>query len=291
MTRPRPPHVPSSSPRRRPAWWVAAVAGASLAFVQAAEKPAKPAPLPEVLVVGDAGLGVTPEMARPMPGKPITYLIVGGVEKNLGDAVVNLKLPDAATVRGEVTKALASQGYVEAREGGPKPQIAILFSWGTANLVTLDADELTPPPPPGVSPGNPQEALGVLQFNRREINQLIGADKADRHWLGALEGDQLNEAYRNDRIYVTVAALDVAAAARKERRLLWRTRISLDWRDHAAGSFSVMLASAAPFFGLNTARGVFVDDALRRKAEVEIGPTRVIEEPREKSPPPEKAKR
>ena len=80
--------------------------------------------------------------------------------------------------------------------------------------------------------------------------------------------------------------MDLEAASRKQRRLLWRTRMSLDWRDHGPESLAVMLASAAPFFGRATEQGVFIDDHLRRKAEVTIGDARVVDEPAPKPAEP-----
>lgn len=47
--------------------------------------------------------------------------------------------PDPKAMQAELVKVLASQGFLETKIGGPLPQIALLFSWGTANLAT---DEL-----------------------------------------------------------------------------------------------------------------------------------------------------
>jgi len=235
----------------------------SPAFSADDPKPRKQ-PRPEVLVVADAG--ATPEELRPAPGKPIHYLVVGGVERNIGEDVTEVRRPDELAVRRELVKALASQGFIEAKADGPKPQIALLFSWGSASY--LANDEIL----------SESGAGGFGDKNKAEIVQLLGMDKANRHVISQFDADQLNDAIRNDRVYMVVAAWDLGAAARKQRRLLWRTRISLDWRDDSPETFRVMLASAAPFFGRDTEKGVFLDDFLQRKAEVTIGEARVVEE-------------
>jgi hypothetical protein len=231
-------------------------------LARAGDAPAQKPPRPEVLVVADAG--GTPQELRPAPGKPIHYLVIGGVERNIGDDVAEVRRPDEVMVRRELAKALASQGFIEAKEGGPKPQIAILFSWGSANYHANDEIMFL------------AGAGGFGDKNKAEIVQLLGMDKANRHVISQFDADQLNDAIRNDRVYMVIAAWDLEAAARKQRRLLWRTRISLDWRDDSPETFTVMLASAAPFFGRDTEKGVFVDDFLRRKAEVTIGTPRVV---------------
>jgi hypothetical protein len=103
------------------------------------------------------------------------------------------------------------------------------------------------------------------------------------------EADRINDAAREDRLYIFVAALDVdALAKRKEKKLVWRTRISIESRRQSLpDALQVMLKTAAPFFGAATELPVFVDDADRRKTDVQIGtPVVVPEPPAPKSPPP-----
>jgi len=238
-----------------------------LPTARAGEAPGRKRALPDVLVVADAA--VKDDSLRPTPGKPIHYVMIGGVEQDIGETVTDVRRPNAEAVRREMVKALAGQGFMEAREGGAKPQLAILFSWGTAHYF---GNEGMP------AAGDPKD--------KEKIRQLLGLDKAERRLYSQYYADQMNEAFGDDRVYVVVAALDLGAAARKERRLLWRTRMSLDWRDDSPETLGVLLKSAAPFFGREVERGEFIDDDKRRKAEVNIGELRVVPDSESKPPAP-----
>ncbi|MBL9190526.1 MAG: hypothetical protein JNK23_23815 [Opitutaceae bacterium] len=244
----------------------------------AADKKKKPGP--EVLVVADV-LVTPPEAARPTKEKPIHYIILGGGERTLGDSIAGEKMPKREEITRELVSALGSQGFRLTQLGGPVPQLAIVFTYGSANLSTVDLDD--------TDPTTGETTTSTITFNHREIMALVGADKASRRLLMSSEADRINEAAREDRLYVFVAALDVEALAkRKEKKLVWRTRISIESRRQSLpDSLHVMLKTAAPFFGAATELPVFVDDADRRKAEVQIGtPVVVPDQPAPKAPPP-----
>jgi hypothetical protein len=95
--------------------------------------------------------------------------------------------------------------------------------------------------------------------------------------LSGYEAEEINDAARQDRLYLMVAAFDALALAKKEKKLLWRTRISIESRRTSLPeSLTVMLDSAAPYFGRDTELPVFIDDNLRRKADVQIGTPVVV---------------
>ncbi|HEY1110761.1 MAG TPA: hypothetical protein VGE76_19065, partial [Opitutaceae bacterium] len=86
------------------------------------------------------------------------------------------------------------------------------------------------------------------------------------------EADAINDAARQDRLYVMVGALDAQALAKKQKKLVWRTRMSIESRRTSLPeSLTVMLNSAAPYFGKSTDLPIFVDDNLRKKADVQVG--------------------
>ncbi|MDD4892217.1 MAG: hypothetical protein PHU85_20030 [Phycisphaerae bacterium] len=221
---------------------------------------------PDVLIVSDVPADQT-TVTRPTADKPVHYIFLGGLERPLGQAIGGEPIPGRAEVQKEIGAALASQGYLPTQVGGPKPSLVIVFSYGTANLVT---DEIA---------GLDSEPSTLVAYNSREIFQLVGADKASQHLMLSTEADRINDAARNDRLYVFVAALDAVALAKKERKLVWRTRISIELRRHTlSDSLHVMLTSAAPYFGSTTELPVFLDDADRRKASVKIGPLKVLDD-------------
>jgi hypothetical protein len=102
---------------------------------------------------------------------------------------------------------------------------------------------------------------------------------------------EINAAGATSRGYIVVAALDVDAMARKkEHKLLWRTRMSIETIRHSLpDSLGVMLASAAPLFGREAPLPVLITEADRRKANVEVGTPYVV--PDGKTAPPARAKK
>lgn len=228
---------------------------------------AKPKPGPDVLIVGDV-MAAIPEDFVPSADKPVHYVLLGSAERTLGAAWANEPLPDKATLEKEVVRILATQHFVRTQLGGPMPKLAIVVTWGSANLMiddindTNDAGETT---------------TSSVVWNQREIAQLVGADKANAKMLMSSEAEAINDAARQDRLYVMVAALDAMALAKKEKKLIWRTRISIESRRTSLPeSLTVMLNSAGPYLGRGTDLPVFVDDNLRRKADVQVGTPVVV---------------
>lgn len=239
---------------------------------------AKPKEGPEVLVVSDAPNPAAAAL-RPTKEKPVYYVILGGAERTLGDPIAGEKMPDSATLKYEIARALHSQGFLLTKVGGPRPEIAIVYAYGTANLSTVDLQD--------TDPSTGETTTSTISFNRGEIAALVGALKADRHLLMSSEADRINQAARDDRLYVLIAALDVDALTRKERKLIWRTRISIDSRRQSLPeALRVMLTSAAPYFATETDLPKFIEDADRRKAEVLIGTPTVVEDGKASTPAP-----
>lgn len=227
----------------------------------------KAKPAPDVLVVGDATEGVAPEYI-PSPGKPVYYVFMGAAERVLGSAWAGEPQPDKKVLQEEIFRVLASQGYVRTQVGGPMPQLAIVVTWGSANLMSDDFETTN---------DAGESVTNTVNWNTREISSLVGADKARNKMLMSSEADQINDAARQDRLYVMVGALDAQALAKKQKKLIWRTRMSIESRRTSLPeSLTVMLNSAAPYFGKNTDLPIFVDDNLRRKAEVQVGTPVVV---------------
>lgn len=254
-----------------------AVALCASLVANAAEKP-KTTKLPEVLVVSDA-LKDVPEGLRPTPGKPI-YYILGKGQLSLGESVAGIKMPDPAEVERLIVSALATQGFKRTEVGGPVPSIFIFASWGDANFADFDYRD------PNTDPDmqRAMDKASPRERDRRAVEHLVGTDKM----LSLNPGDQVKvmAASNEDRLFISLAALDVPAWREKKKKLLWRTSMTIDARLKLADMVPVMLASAAPFFGRNADTPVFVDDKYRRKFEVNVGDLKVITEDAKADPKP-----
>jgi len=251
------------------------VLAAALSIATGDAAPATPPPA--VLVVADV-FGDVPDALRPQPGKPIHYAIAGNYESNLGTPIAGEPRANAAAVEAEVTRVLASQGFIKTRVGEPLPAIALLITWGSA---VLDTSEMTlnseTDPNNPLDPNRPPDTQLVAP-NHREISLLIGADKARGQALDSYALAQVNDAASTARVYIFIAAFDMEAMAkRKEKKLLWRTRMSIPSTHHSLpDSLGVMLASAAPYLGREVAAPVMIGEADRRKAEVQVGTPYVV---------------
>lgn len=227
----------------------------------------KPKRGPEALVVSDA-IEKMPEEFLPAPGRPVHYVILGSAERTLGASIAGEPQPDRAVLESEVIRVLATQGFVRTQIGGPMPQLALIITWGSANLMIDDFEE---------TDDEGETFTSSLVWNRREINFLVGAYKANQRLMSSADAEAINDAARQDRLYLMISAFDAVALVKKEKKILWRTRVSIDsLRNSLPESLNVMLASAAPYLGRDTERPVFVDDNIRRKAEVHIGTPVVV---------------
>jgi hypothetical protein len=114
--------------------------------------------------------------------------------------------------------------------------------------------------------------------DRSKIEALVGAPKVvhavETHALNANDGERFVWATRENRLYIAINAFDAARWTKKERVLLWRTVMLIDWRNDFAKSLATMLARAGPVFGTDVEVPAFLND--QRKAKVDIGELKVI---------------
>ena len=199
------------------------------------------------------------------------YIVLGIAERNLGTPWAGEPIPDKKVLEAELERTLASQHFHRTQIGGPMPQLALVVTWGSASL---DIDEISDTNDAG------ETVTSDLVWNRREIADLVGAYKVRDKLLLSTEADALNDAARQDRLYLMIGAFDALALAKKQKILLWRTRISIESRRTSLPeSLAVMLESAAPYYGRNSDVPLFIDDNLRKKADVQIGIPVVVPEP------------
>jgi hypothetical protein len=122
--------------------------------------------------------------------------------------------------------------------------------------------------------------------DKRKIMTLVGADKIEKavsdKTLSNSNAEAMAWSVYENRYFVTLNAFDAARWAKKERVLLWRTTMIIDWRKNLAEELPTMLAQAGPLFGTDVAVPGLINTADRRKGEVEVGPLKVV--PNEEAP-------
>ena len=122
--------------------------------------------------------------------------------------------------------------------------------------------------------------------DKKKIMALVGADKIERglsdKTVSNSEAEAMAWSVYENRYFVTLSAFDAARWAKKERVLLWRTTMIIDWRKDLAAELPSMLAQAGPMFGTDVAVPALLDNRDKRKGQVDVGPLKVV--PSEEAP-------
>lgn len=242
-----------------------------LAFTGLANAAQLPSPGPDVLVIADAKATPGLEFSPPTADRPVYYYLVGQKEHTVGHVYAGEEFPKPEVIETEIVQALARRGYVRTQVGGPMPSLFIMVAWGTSNAAIEQV------------PG--EDGFSVLT-NEREMDQMTGANKADqKQEVDSRENEKIAQRLQEYRVYLMIGAFDAAALAKHEKKLVWRTTMSIDTlRLSFPASLATMLESGAPYFGRNTDRAVDVNDAARRASRVTIAPFKVLEEDVPSSP-------
>lgn len=116
--------------------------------------------------------------------------------------------------------------------------------------------------------------------DKKKIMALIGAEKIEKAMgdktLSSSDAEAMAWSVYENRYFVTLNAFDAARWKNKERVLLWRTTMIIDWRKDLATELPAMLEKAGPVFGTDKAVPELLDNRDKRKGEVEVGPFKVI---------------
>lgn len=218
-------------------------------------------------------------LRRPVtPANPAYYMAVSAGYRDFGGIIAGEKAPPKEDVFKAIAKVLAKQGYLPATNEHP-PGLLLLWTWGTMNTDRMYS-------------GNPDDVEG-RQVNQRQLMRFMGAYK-----LGLIskepsafqdmtpgvlfrDADQelITQLATEDLYVAAISAYDFNAAARKEKVLLWTTKIScpsigLDMRE----TLPAMLALAGPHIGRETVKPVSIKAADKFKGEVRIGDATVVED-------------
>lgn len=230
---------------------------------------------PDVLVVAD-NFGHDVGALRPTKDNPVHYVMKGGMQWDLGSSVAGERMPPVADLEALIHSTLASQGFTRTEVGGPMPDIVILYGYGSAYLEVEEWIEDSVDSESGELTSNIQSK----DLNAREIFGLAGAAKIKGKVLSSAIADEITDAIENGRLYISVSALDASALQEQKKQIMWRTRISIPTRrNRLPDTMELMLVSAAPYFGADSALPVVIGDKDRRETDVQIGESTVVEDP------------
>jgi hypothetical protein len=221
---------------------------------------------------------VTPDGAKLPPASrehPVYYVGISLGYRDLGGSIAGDILPANKTMYEWIAKALARQGYLPANAFHPASEI-VIFTWGTLYVRTSS-----------LNPDMPQQlnATGMLRFLGGEKLGLVSQYPSDPKLamfpdLQVLrpDDDKFRDASRDDLYMAVLTGYDLAAAAHKQRRLLWRTRIACPSRGLVmADTLPTMISIAAPLIAHETAAPEWIRASDKYRPVITFGDP-VVEE-------------
>lgn len=212
------------------------------------------------------------------PENPVYYVEQDGGFRQLGWSVGGEKPPPPKELERVLNNALATNGYLPASDGHPAG-LALIYFWGSHNK-----------PDPDVARDFPE----LMQRNILERAILVGGKKFAAGMSFTMEWGEtaadheeklefLRDQTRAEIYYVVASAYDYQALARGERKLAWRTTMTVTSAGLAMNeTLPTVIATAAPFFGRETVEPEIGARRISREGRVLIGTPTVVED---KKPP------
>ncbi len=213
----------------------------------------------------------------PTPSEPVYYAAVSAGYRDFGGVMAGERPISREVVNKTVLKVLAQQGYLPT-DANHRPEIILLWSWGT-----LNAEKLSSGPNGYTAHLNQSQMVSFLGgyklglapafvdpfFRETLAPGLFHFGSDAQNLLGAAE----------DNCYVAViAAYDLKLRDPKHGVLLWNTRISCPARGFwLPDALPGMLAIASPYIGRDTPRPVWVRATDKYKPEVKLGDLKLLE--------------
>lgn len=255
------------------------------------------------------------------PAAPAYFVAHSSGYRQMGEVIAGEHTLKPDEVERILTRSLATNGYLPATKEHP-PTLVIFYTWGSHNLLA-EGD----PDNPVLSANQVARNLldraalvGGVKFSERMLKLFEEADAQafaanasqppgsmgpvitpemqafmdpiERFKRADPKNDFLVEQFTNDVYYVVASAYDYAALAKKQRQLLWRTRMTVAAQGVSQEqTLPTLIATAAPYFGKDMAEAEIVTKRTVPEGKVEIGTPTVVgveAAPAEKTPPAKK---
>jgi hypothetical protein len=226
----------------------------------------------------------------PTKDKPTYYVIWDAGLTEEGDGVAGERPPPAEKLAQIMKSSLAASGYLPANEKNP-PTILLCYNWGSFNHLS--------PMDEGTGESDASVRKNVMM---RAI--LVGGAKFGVDLMTAVNDqtvylfrtrDDINESLidlaAGDLYFVMVRAYDFEAAKKKEKKILWSTKIATDSQGVAMDdALLTIVAKGKTYFGHETNGAVLFHPRLF-DGKVEIGEATVVPDAPAPQPAPPSAKK
>lgn len=229
---------------------------------------------------------VTPDgkkVAPPTAEHPYYYFAQNGGFHSEGGSPADNKPIAVEQLEKQLQASLKTNGFLPSTADHP-PTLLLVFFWGIHSRLDENVPDL----------GNRNllaraRLLGGEKF-AKELQKALDDDFLSGSSSGSI-ASSMHRLYERDTLtrrlieqsftdvyYVVVSCYDGSAAAKGQRRLLWRTKMcsSTDGISMSE-TLPVLVAGAADYFGREMTNAAVVEEHINRVGKVEIGPAEVKE--------------
>lgn len=237
----------------------------------------------------------------PTKQNPVYYVAQAGGPFNAGvGADYDVKPPPPEKLQLMMERALAEGGYLPTDGTAIPASLAVIYHWGShsfqppADMEGEDADGN-----PIVTQAIPEVVLRKALLDRamllggakftaevaramQELDQAVSqiGNPFDRLRTRSPDMERLVDELFSSSFFVVASAYDYAALAKGQRRLLWRTKMTVNALGvNMVESIPPLIASAGPYMGRETKDPVVLAKRISREGKVEVGTPTVVQDP------------
>jgi hypothetical protein len=208
------------------------------------------------------------------PENPIYYVTVAAGFKQLGIAMGGEHPPPPADMERAMLRALATNGFLPAEhpEVTP-PSLVLVYYYGSHDNPDKETLHMFPEL---ADKARLERAIliGGKKYAASEGRVIEWGESILDH---GLTEDFLREQTAGDIYFVVASAYDYASLAKGERKLAWRTSMTVNTSGVSMReTLPPLIATAAPFFGRETPTPQIEVKKFPRKEVIEVGTPRVV---------------
>ena len=212
-------------------------------------------------------------LRTPTPDNPMYYITYRVGYKPMGDNVAGDSPPAPEVLERAMKKALAQSGFLPAVAPDHPANLVIFYYWGSHYRL----DRETAANFPQLAQRHQMERA-ILVGGKQQLEKMARA----MEWGEAItdrtaEYEYLRDQAMDDLYYVVASAYDYAALAKKERKLIWRTTMTVSARGVAMDETLVpLIATAGPYFGRDMQDPAIEMKRIDRSGNVIVGEPTVV---------------
>ncbi|HVU32903.1 MAG TPA: hypothetical protein VHE61_05675 [Opitutaceae bacterium] len=221
-------------------------------------------------------------LRRVTPQQPMYYMTYAIGYRQLGEAVGGEHSPPPAQLEQALRQSLAKNGFLPAtREHAPS--LVIFYFWGSHNRMDREMEAQFPE-----LAAKYRLERAMLVGGHHEVDTMARVMQFGENLTDLTpQYEYLRDQIVDDLYYVVASAYDFTALTHKERKLVWRTTMTVNAQGVSMKeTLTPLIATAAPYFGRETSDPVIAERRISRWGVI-MGEPRVVEGPQPARAPQE----